>query len=55
MKTISLNDSWLFRKLPGYTLGNVSDLSPEAFPAQTVSLPPYLVYRRRAVQGPVRL
>lgn len=39
MKTISLNDSWLFRKLPGYTLGNVSALSPEAFPAQTVSLP----------------
>lgn len=39
MKTISLNDSWLFRKLPGHRLDEAAQLSPESFPSETVSLP----------------
>lgn len=39
MKTISLNDSWKFRKLPGRTLDSAPDLSPDEANAQTVSLP----------------
>ena len=39
MKTISLNDSWLFRKLPGCALDSAAEVSPEAFPGETVNLP----------------
>ncbi len=39
MKTISLNDSWIFRKLPGHRLDEAANLDPEDFPAETVSLP----------------
>ncbi len=39
MKTISLNDSWLFRKLPGFTLAQVPDISTDGIPGQTVTLP----------------
>ena len=39
MKTILLNDSWLFRKLPGCALDSAAELSPEAFPGETVNLP----------------
>ena len=39
MKTIALNDSWLFRKLPGCALDSAAEVSPEAFPGETVNLP----------------
>ena len=39
MKRIPLNDSWLFRKLPGHCLADAPALSLEAFPGETVSLP----------------
>lgn len=39
MKTVSLNDSWLFRKLPGFTLEQAPDIALDDFPAQSVSLP----------------
>lgn len=39
MKTISLNDSWLFRRLPDCRLDSASVFSPESFPAETVTLP----------------
>ena len=39
MNSISLNDSWLFRKLPGHRLDSAPDIPMDNGPVQTVSLP----------------
>ncbi|MBR0160256.1 MAG: beta-galactosidase [Oscillospiraceae bacterium] len=39
MKKISLNDSWLFRKLPDYRVEDAPDIPADGIPAQTVALP----------------
>ena len=39
MKRISLNDSWLFRRLPGCLLENAPSIALKDFPAETVALP----------------
>ena len=39
MKSISLNDSWIFRKLPDHLLEEAPDILFDEFPTQTVTLP----------------
>ncbi len=39
MKRFSLNDSWLFRRLPGRLLENAPGIALNDFPAETVALP----------------